>query len=95
MLPLARREMLRAASWYDRQGKGLGDRLLDEIQVGLLAIREFPEAHAPLTNGFRRWLLSSFPYGLIYRIETDEIVIIAVANLKRRPRYWKQRKVAE
>ena len=94
MIPLARREMLQAARWYDRQGKGLGDRLLDEVRVGLLAILEFPGGHPPHMNGYRRWLLESFPYGLVYRIEADEIVVVAVANLKKRPSYWKRRPTA-
>jgi hypothetical protein len=35
--------------------------------------------------------LRRFPFGLLYAIETERIVIVAVAHLKRRPGYWKDR----
>jgi hypothetical protein len=44
MLPAARAEMFRAASWYERKSAGLGDRLLDDIRASLLVIQEFPLA---------------------------------------------------
>ena len=36
----------------------------------------------------RRCLIARFPYGLIYGIDGDTIVVVAVAHLHRRPRYW-------
>jgi hypothetical protein len=32
-----------------------------------------------------------FPYGVVYAIRNDEIYLIAVMHLKRRPFYWKKR----
>jgi hypothetical protein len=40
----------------------------------------------------RRILLDRFPYSVIYRASADEILIIAVAHLRRRPGYWRHRK---
>lgn len=95
MIPLARAEMLRAARWYDHKGAGLGDRLLDDIRASMLAILEFPAAFPQIGAPFRKKLLDVFPYALIYRVDADEIVIIAVPNLKRRPRYWARRVKAQ
>jgi hypothetical protein len=39
----------------------------------------------------RRALVARFPYQVVYRIRPGEIVIVAVAHLKRRPGYWKNR----
>jgi len=36
----------------------------------------------------RRHLVRKFPFGILYRIEPEKIVIIAVAHLRRRPGYW-------
>ena len=91
MIPLARREMLRAARWYERRETGLGDRLLDEIRSALLAITEFPVAFPSIDTIYRRRLLDVFPYALIYRIDGDTVTIVAVANFKRRPGYWQRR----
>jgi hypothetical protein len=32
-----------------------------------------------------------FPYRVVYRNRPDEIVVVAVAHLRRRPGYWKNR----
>jgi plasmid stabilization system protein ParE len=45
-----------------------------------------------LIRGARRVLVGSYPYAIIYReISDEEIEIVAVAHLKRRPGYWAQR----
>jgi hypothetical protein len=38
--------------------------------------------------GIRRCRLARFSYGLIYGVDGETIVIVAVAHLHRRPRYW-------
>ena len=91
MIPAARAEMFRAARWYDRRGNGLGDRLLDDIRTSILSVLEFPAAFPPINPVYRKKLLDVFPYALIYRIEADEIIVVAIANLKRSPRYWRRR----
>jgi plasmid stabilization system protein ParE len=82
---------MRGAVWYDRQRTGLGDELLDEVAEAFILSKEFPEAPPSIGGGFRRILLRRFPFGLIYRIEDGEIVIVAVAHNSRRPRYWRDR----
>jgi toxin ParE1/3/4 len=36
-------------------------------------------------------VLNRFPFALIYRIERDEVQILAVAHHSRRPGYWRER----
>jgi hypothetical protein len=36
-------------------------------------------------------LLARFPFGLIYRFDGQDIVIVAVAHNKRRSGYWRKR----
>ena len=83
--------MVQAANWYDQQLPGLGDDLLDEIGKSFRAIQSFPIAHPILDAPFRRIIVDRFPFALIYRVESEEIVVVAVANLKRRPNYWRRR----
>lgn len=46
----------------------------------------------PAADGLtRRVLVPGFPYQVLYRMRLDEIVIVAVAHLKRRPAYWRGR----
>jgi plasmid stabilization system protein ParE len=64
---------------------------LDRVRDGLLSIREFPAAAPTIGGGYRRHILTEFPYGLVFRIEDGKVLIVAVAHHKRKPRYWKSR----
>ena len=84
-------EMQAAAVRYEEQARGLGDEFLDEIEQGLARIQQFPLLWSIYEGEYRRYLLQRFPYGIIYRIESETIFIIAVAHLHRKPGYWKSR----
>jgi ParE toxin of type II toxin-antitoxin system, parDE len=91
MVPMARREMLRAAIWYERRQEGLGDRFLDEISASLQDIVAFPSAFSPIDLTYRRKLLNVFPFAIVYRVDGDTVTVLAIANFKRRPGYWRRR----
>jgi toxin ParE1/3/4 len=89
--PMAEQELNDAASYYNAQSPGLGNAFLDEVQRAVDQILEHPEA-APLVNRLvRRKLVPRFPYGVMYSLTPDSIRILAIANLKRRPFYWRGR----
>jgi plasmid stabilization system protein ParE len=88
----AEAEINEAADFYDIESPGLGSVFIDEIQRAIGSISEFPEA-APLVRGrVRKRLVAKFPYALVYSVRPDEIRILAVAHLKRRPFYWRGRR---
>jgi hypothetical protein len=90
-LPEADQEMLEAARYYQSLSSGLGDDYLAEVEHAVQSIALFPQTWPVLEGDFRRRLVKRFPFGVIYRIEPDIIVIIAVANLRKKPGYWKKR----
>jgi hypothetical protein len=94
-LAVARRELDDTVEWYERQSHGLGYEFLDELDRVVRRINAYPESSAELTRGLRRALLGRFPYGLIYGIDAGSIIVVAVAHLHRRPRYWIDRLTAE
>jgi len=87
----ADKEVKAAAAYYEERLIGLGSDFLDEIEQGLRRIQQFPLLWPVYEGEYRRYLLKRFPYGLIYRIETEKIFIIAIAHLHRKPGYWKDR----
>jgi plasmid stabilization system protein ParE len=87
----AAEEMRAAAAYYEAQERGLGDQFLDEVEEGLQRIQQFPRLWPVYDGEYRRYLLRRFPFGLIYRIDPEQIFIMAVAHLHRRPGYWKSR----
>ncbi|MEE4354911.1 MAG: type II toxin-antitoxin system RelE/ParE family toxin [Desulfococcaceae bacterium] len=87
----ASQELDEAVEWYNQQSSGLGIKFLDEVDKGLRRISIYPYSCVEIEDNIRRCLVSRFPYGLIYGMDEGMIVIIAVAHLHRRPRYWSRR----
>lgn len=83
--------MVEAARFYEQRHTGLGLDFLAEVEHSIERMRVNPEAGTSLRSGFRRRLLRRFPYGLMYRVDPEEIVIVAVMHLRRRPDYWRNR----
>jgi toxin ParE2 len=90
-LEIAEIELDDAVQWYGAQGPGLGNAFLIEVLSAANRIARFPQTWHPLGEGVRRCRLSRFPYGLIYTIENNDILVLAVAHLHRRPDYWRNR----
>jgi len=94
--PGAASDLTSAGDWYELQMPGLGADLADEVDRALDAIAERPTAW-PLWPeigegvGVRRFLLARFPFAVGYVIEGSEVVVLAVAHLRRRPGYWLER----
>jgi plasmid stabilization system protein ParE len=84
-------EMLDAALYYEAQREGLGVEFVDEVEAGISTILEAPHRWPEVEAGLRRYQIHRFPYGLFYRIVIDEVEIVAVADLRRRPGYWRNR----
>jgi hypothetical protein len=60
-------------------------------RAGLLHIIEKPEQWKLLEKDVRRCLTRVFPYAVLYTIEPDYILIVAVMHCHREPGYWKKR----
>ena len=84
-------EMLDAARYYELQAPGLGEDFLDRIGSALQDIGAHPERWAVVRFNIRRRLVHRFPYGLLYRVDPDEIVVLATMHLHRHPDYWLDR----
>lgn len=80
-----------AAAYYEDREEGRGHDFLDELDRVIRRIKTFPLASTQIEPGIRRCLLARFPYGIIYGIDEDLIIVIAVSHLHREPRYWVDR----
>ncbi len=87
----AEQEMLDAAYYYELQASGLGGDFLDKIDSAIDDISSNPEAWQVVRDNIHRRLVYRFPYALLYRIDLNEIVILAPMHLHRHPLYWIKR----
>lgn len=84
----AQAEVDDAFAWYEIQSRGLGTQFLDDFDRAIRRIVAYPLASTEMDEGLRRCLLSRFPYGIIYGIDSETIIVVAVAHLHREPQYW-------
>jgi plasmid stabilization system protein ParE len=90
-------ELVEGAAWYEDRQSGLGKQFIDEYQDAILRILAAPASYARLETtrsrrNLHRCFLKRFPYYVGYELLDDEIVILAVAHMKRRPNYWIRRR---
>jgi len=73
-------ELREAARLYESQAKGLGDDFLSEVRAAMIegVARRSSEALSSSTQSISRRLVRRFPYGLLYRVENNEILVIGV-----------------
>jgi hypothetical protein len=92
--PEAEAEMNLAAEWYEKQERGLGTALVEEVLGVLGSIGEHPDQF-PLVGDdliIRRALLRRFPYAVWFGRESHDLVVVyAISHTKRRPGYWRVR----
>ena len=84
-------EMNEAASFYESQVVGLGEKFLDEVNECVERILERPKIGRRLRGDIRRLLVTRFPYSVVYATQGETAVVVAVAHLRRRPGYWVRR----
>jgi toxin ParE1/3/4 len=88
---LAEFELNDAAVFFEIKREGLGLRFLSAVEAAVAHIREHPETSPVIMQDIRHKVLRRFPYSLMYSIKPDRIRILAVANQRRRPFYWRGR----
>jgi plasmid stabilization system protein ParE len=85
---IATQELEDAVRFYELEYVGLGRRFKEEVRKTALRVAEYPKAWTIERGEVRKCLLHKFPYKLMYSVEEDHILIIAVAHQHRKPDYW-------
>jgi plasmid stabilization system protein ParE len=87
----AQAELAEAVAYYDSQEQGLGSQFAEEVRRTIQRILQYPEAWSSISKRTRRGRTGKFPYGIIYQIRSNVVLIVAVMHLHREPRTWKSR----
>lgn len=94
-LEVAEAEFIEAVDYYNRQSEGLGYEFAAEVKRTIGRILQYPDAWPKLSARTRRCRTNRFPYGIVYQVQEDRILIVAVMHLHRHPGSWKSRVEAE
>ena len=90
-LEIAQVEFERAVTYYNAESPGLGHEFADELYRTIDRIRARPLAWQRLSPNVRRCIARRFPYGVLYALRDEEILIVAIMHLHRNPDSWKGR----
>ncbi|NJM77703.1 MAG: type II toxin-antitoxin system RelE/ParE family toxin [Acaryochloridaceae cyanobacterium RU_4_10] len=85
-------EYAEAVQYYDAaQRAKVAQGFINAVEDAVSRIRESPERYAAIDEDVRKCMTRKFPYGILYIIEQDYILILAVMHCSRKPGYWKNR----
>jgi toxin ParE1/3/4 len=89
--PAALQDADEAAAWYAGRSVRSAVRFLDELDrlIDLIAIS--PTRFQIFDSGLRRAVFRRFPFYVVFRASDLEVIVVAVAHGKRRPRFWLDR----
>ena len=89
--PEALAEYEAAAKYYAERQRGLELRFIECVERAIQQAIEAPGSFRVFVADIRRCLSKVFPYALLYTVEADYILILAVMHCHREPTYWLQR----
>ena len=82
-----------AAEWYNSRESGLGEKFAWAVRDRIEDVRKQPLL-ARIRDSRRsvRWVFPRrFPHRVIYRVEADVVLVIAVIHAAQHDRRWKER----
>jgi hypothetical protein len=91
VLSCAEGEFAEAVDGYNEQCPGLGFEFAAEVQRTFERIRCHPTAWPVYSERSRRCLTDRFPYGVLYQVRGDHVLVGAILHLRRDPRRWQER----
>ena len=89
--PESEHDLKEAYSWYEDKRTGLGYDFLLQVDAGLNLIARNPNIHPIKYKETRKHLVKRFPYKIIYLVEKEKIIVLAVIHSRRSPVLIKRR----
>tara|TARA_R110000823_G_scaffold315288_1_gene446473 strand:- start:806 stop:1117 length:312 start_codon:yes stop_codon:yes gene_type:complete len=89
-------ELEEAASWYEQEEVGLGERLINAFEQAIELLEEpypplAPVNHDAAESGAKQLILHRFPFSLVTIERNQAIIVVAFAHHSRKPGYWRRR----
>jgi plasmid stabilization system protein ParE len=93
LTPLAARDVAEVRSWYDELSPALGERFEAALDSTFTRLSAYPSAYPVVRRKARRAPVDGAfaAYRVFYRVEADDLVVLAVIHGSRHPRSWRHR----
>jgi plasmid stabilization system protein ParE len=89
--PLAQAEFDSAANWYEQRRAGLGAAFTSAVRKVMTTIAATPDRYPAVYQDVREAAVSRYPYAVYYRIESNQVIVLAVFHTSRDPDVWHSR----
>ena len=90
-LEIAEKEFYISQEYYEEQQINLGNKFKSEVYNTLKRIQKFPNMFVKVKKDIRKCIVNKFPFNILYAIEGNNILVIAIAHHHRNPDYWVDR----
>lgn len=80
--PKAEADLENARNWYEERREGLGAEFIFAVRLAIEKIRTNPERYVVYYRGFRRVMVTRFPYKIFYRIERERIIVFRALHFR-------------
>lgn len=92
--PAAEAEGREAWLRYRAIDPAIASRFLAALDRAMSRLGENPDLWPSYLHGTRRLLVQRFPFAIIYRVSSHFTLVVTIAHQRRRPDYWRRRKLA-
>ena len=89
--PDALEEYREAAIWYANREPAVAQQFVASIEDAIYRVVDSPTRWRVIDEDVHRCITHLFPYAILYTIEYDFILIVAVMHFSREPGYWRKR----
>ncbi len=84
----AQNELQDALLYYELQQYGLGVTFKNAVKEAIGRIKKYPTSWPVELGKVRKCFVHKFPYKILYSVQQESIVILAIAHQHRKPGYW-------
>ncbi|MCE9548267.1 MAG: type II toxin-antitoxin system RelE/ParE family toxin [Planctomycetia bacterium] len=77
--------------WYAKRSAAAAIGFASAVDEAIEKIVADPNRFPSAKSGCRYCNLHPYPFRLVFRAESERLVVVAIAHAKRRPHYWRGR----
>ncbi len=81
-----------AAQWYRQEAPHVASSFRIAVREALLRIGDNPLLCAVVHRDLRRAIVHRFPYSILYRMQGEDALVVAIVHQARDPRVWRRRR---
>lgn len=88
----AKAEIAHETLYYNAISNARAEAFVKAVENAVALASEFPGMGSPHKYGTRRYFPRRFPFSVVYLERANEVYVLALAPMSRKPGYWRARR---